>query len=244
MFVGSRITVDKVAGTDVEMVQQTDYPWSGKVSITVNPKEEKEFTIHVRVPDRETSKLYTAAPTVSGLKSLAVNQSAVTPKVEKGYAVIARRWKAGDRIDLELPMAPQRIKADERIKANVGRVALRYGPLIYNVERADQDDLNGVLANGSLTPEWQGGLLGGVMTLKGKWSDGKPMTAIPNFARMNRLVENASDTRASSGSAINYAPGATTSTEASATNAPSSPPASRRRGSRDPQSIIWIKDQP
>ncbi len=61
------------AGTDVQMVQQTDYPWSGKVAITVNPKESKKFTIFVRVPNRTTSELYTPTPAVSGLKSLAVN---------------------------------------------------------------------------------------------------------------------------------------------------------------------------
>ena len=38
MFVGSRIHVGQVAGTDVEVVQKTDYPWNGAVSITVNPE--------------------------------------------------------------------------------------------------------------------------------------------------------------------------------------------------------------
>jgi uncharacterized protein len=136
MFIGSRINVEKVAGTDVEMVQQTDYPWSGKVAITVNPKQAKKFSVHVRIPNRQTSVLYPATPEVSGVKSFAVNGQALTPKIEKGYAVVTREWKAGDKIELELPLAPQRLTADERIVANRGRVALRYGPLIYNVERA------------------------------------------------------------------------------------------------------------
>ena len=73
LFIGSTINVGKVAGTDVEMVQKTDYPWSGNVAITVNPKESKKFTVYVRVPNRTTSALYTPTPQVSGLKSLAVN---------------------------------------------------------------------------------------------------------------------------------------------------------------------------
>ena len=73
LFVGSTINVGKVAGTEVEMVQKTDYPWSGIVAITVNPKEAKKFTVYVRVPNRTTSALYTPTPEVSGLKSLAVN---------------------------------------------------------------------------------------------------------------------------------------------------------------------------
>ena len=61
LYIGSTIKVEKVAGTDVEMVQKTDYPWSGKVSITVNPRQPKEFTLYVRVPNRSTSNLYTAS---------------------------------------------------------------------------------------------------------------------------------------------------------------------------------------
>ena len=60
-------------------------------------------------------------------------------KLENGYAVIAREWKSGDRIELELPLAPQRVKADEQVVADRGRVALRYGPLVYCIESVDQN---------------------------------------------------------------------------------------------------------
>ena len=50
MFVGSRIHVDQVAGTGVEMVQKTNYPWEGAVSITVNPEQSKTFTLYIRIP--------------------------------------------------------------------------------------------------------------------------------------------------------------------------------------------------
>jgi DUF1680 family protein len=186
MFVGSRINVGKIAGTEVEMVQKTNYPWEGSVEVIVNPKESKTFSVYVRVPDRTTSKLYTPTPVVSGLKSLAVNGQEVKPRIEEGYAVITREWNAGDRIAVEFPMEPQRIKADSQIKADVGLVALRYGPLAYNVELADQPAINKPLGSTPLKAEWRDDLLGGVMTLKGKWHDGTPMLAIPNYARMNR----------------------------------------------------------
>ena len=189
LFIGSTINVERVAGTDVELVQQTDYPWSGKVSLTVNPKAMKKFTVFVRVPDRTTSKLYTPTPAVRGLKSLAVNGEIISPKIENGYAVITREWKAGDTIDLELPMEIQVVKADEHIAADRCRVALRYGPLLYNAESADQPNLNLTPDTGSLATEWRGDLLGGVLTIKGKWSDGSPLLAIPNYARENRGSE-------------------------------------------------------
>ena len=212
LFIGSTINVERVAGTDVQMRQQTDYPWSGKVAITVDPKQSEKFTVYVRVPNRTTSELYTPTPAVSGLKSLVVNGEELagsagilpadgtaglvarqngqvarsTLQIKNGYAAITREWKAGDKIELELPMEVQVIKANEHIAADRGRVALRYGPLIYNVESADQSNLNLTPDVKSLATEWRGDLLGGVMVIKGKWNDGSPLLAIPDYARENR----------------------------------------------------------
>ncbi len=118
MFAGSRINVGEVAGTNVEVVQKTEYPWKGAVSITINPEQARTFSVYVRVPDRTTSRLYTDSPAVSGLKRFAVNGEHLRPRIENGYAVVTREWKAGDRIELELPMEPQRVDADPRIKAD------------------------------------------------------------------------------------------------------------------------------
>jgi DUF1680 family protein len=189
MFIGSTINVEKVAGTDIQMVQKTDYPWNGNISITVNPKESRKFTVYVRVPNRTTSALYTPTPQVNGVKSLAVNGETIHPKIVNGYAVITRKWQAGDKIDLVLPMEVQRIVADKRVAANRGLVALRYGPLIYNVERADQPDINLTIGSKPLTAEWRGDLLHGVMAIKGQWADGSPLLAVPNYARNNRNSE-------------------------------------------------------
>ena len=186
LFIGGTVNVERVAGTDVVMVQQTDYPWSGKVAITVNPKQAKKFTVFVRVPNRTTSELYAPAPAVSGLKSLAVNGKEISAKIENGYAAITREWLAGDKIELELPMEIQVVKADKHIEADHGLVALRYGPLIYTIETADQPKLDLSPDLKSLATEWRGDLLGGVMIIKGKWSDGSPLLAIPNYARQNR----------------------------------------------------------
>ena len=118
MFVGSRVNVGQVAGTNVEVIQKTEYPWKGSISITVNPEEAKTFSVYVRIPDRNTSKLYKDSPVVSGVKRFAVNGREEKPTIQKGYAVVTREWKAGDRIELELPMEPQRVVADPRIKAD------------------------------------------------------------------------------------------------------------------------------
>ena len=187
MFVGSRIHVGEVAGTGVEVVQQTDYPWKGSVAITVNPEKASRFSVSVRIPNRTTSRLYTDSPAIAGLKHFAVNGQSMKPEIRKGYAVVTREWKPGDKIELELPMEPQRVTADARIKADSDLVALKYGPLIYNVESADGQDIEHKVSNAPLRTEWRPDLLGGVMVITGSWANGSKLIAIPNYARMNRV---------------------------------------------------------
>ena len=108
------------------------------------------------------------------MKRFAVNGKVITPRIEKGYAVVTREWKQGDRIELELPLAPQRVAADPRIQADAGTVGLKYGPLVYNVETADQPNIEQPLGDAPLKAVWRPDLLGGIMTITGEWQDGSP----------------------------------------------------------------------
>jgi uncharacterized protein len=188
LFIGSTIKVEKLAGTDIEMVQKTDYPWNGKVSITVNPKVPKDFTLFIRVPNRSTSELYTCLPLINGLQSLTVNGESVPLNAVNGYVGIRRTWKAGDKVDFLIPMQVQTLMADNNIVADRGKVALKYGPLIYNVEEVDHQDITKPIGSGPLSTEWRSDLLSGIVAIKGTWADGTPLLAIPNYARNNRKV--------------------------------------------------------
>ncbi|HOW72617.1 MAG TPA: glycoside hydrolase family 127 protein [Phycisphaerae bacterium] len=186
LFIGGTVPVGTVAGTDVEIEQRTEYPWKGRVEIVVRPAAARSFTLRVRVPQRNVSALYHATPEAGGLISLAVNNTPITPELKDGYAVITRTWQSGDTVHLELPLPVQWIKADERIIADRGRVALRCGALIYNIESVDQN-VDGVLKPDTpLTTEWKPDLLGGVIVIRGQFADGSPLLAIPNYARLNR----------------------------------------------------------
>ena len=189
LFVGSTVTIEGIAGTDVEMVQKTDYPWKGDVSITVNPRKKKEFSIRIRMPNRDISKLYDGTPDCDGIPSFQVNGNEIAPDVENGYAGITREWKKGDKIAFTLPIEVQRIKGIDKIEATAGQTALRYGPVVYCVESVDQDIDKTLKTDTPLTAEWKSDLLGGVMIIKGAWSDGSPLTAIPYYLRANRLPE-------------------------------------------------------
>jgi DUF1680 family protein len=189
LFAGSTVNVGKVGdASNVEMVQTTDYPLSGKVAIVVNPASQAPFTVFVRWPKREVSTLYTALPESDGITSITVNGQTVEATPDAGgYVAINRQWKAGDRIEFTMPMQVQRITASDKVAATRGRVALRRGPLIYNLETADGQDVEKpVSTQSSLTADWSPDLLGGVTTIHGTFADGTPLVAIPNYARLNR----------------------------------------------------------
>jgi uncharacterized protein len=185
-FVGGRTVVDGVAGTAVEIAQQTDYPWQGKVAITIAPRKTKRFAVLLRSPQRNASRLYTTTPACGGITALTVNGAAVAAAAKDGYVTIERTWHAGDRIEFAVPLPVQRVRADERVVNDRGRIALRRGPLIYCLERVDQD-LEGVLSDEApLAVAWKPHLLGGVSVIQGQFANGKELTAIPYFARNNR----------------------------------------------------------
>ncbi len=187
MFLGSRITVPGIGGTEVEMVQKTDYPWNGKVAITVNPGQTSEFAIRIRVPNHEVSELYTTKPEANGILWMKVNGETVEPEIEKGYAILKRTWKKDDLIEFELPMTVQRVYGSDKIAATRGEVALRRGPLIYTFESVDQNLNKQLDPDAGLTAEWMPKMLDGIMAIRGQWSDGSDLIAIPYYARSNRI---------------------------------------------------------
>jgi uncharacterized protein len=185
LFAGTTVTLT-VGDAPVELIQTTDYPWNGKVSLTINPVQPKRFTLKLRVPNRNVSTLYTAAPRCESLSSFSVNGTQVKSTIENGYATVTRKWKAGDKVEWVVPMQVQRVRASSHIRPLAGMVALRYGPLIYNFESVDQK-LDSILQLDSLlSTEWNPGLLGGVLVIKAASAEGQPLMAIPNYARLNR----------------------------------------------------------
>jgi uncharacterized protein len=194
-YVDSEAALPNVGGAALRVRQQTRYPWEGDVLVTMHPAKASEFTLKLRIPDRTESELYSATPDLRGKFTLRVNGQPQSPKIKRGYIALRRAWKAGDRVELLLPMEVQRVHCDSRVLANRGRVALQRGPLVYNVEDVDNKPSAASLV---LPPDlplkagWKDGLLGGVMAI-----EGRGITAVPNFARLNRggasqvwLIEN------------------------------------------------------
>jgi len=120
----------KLAGTEVGITEQSHYPWSGAISITLDPTEPAEFSLRLRIPGWASG----ATALVNG------ERFAVADHVRNGYLDIRRLWTRGDRVELELPMAGERIYAHPEVRQDFGKVALRRGPLVYCIEQADNGD--------------------------------------------------------------------------------------------------------
>jgi len=196
-----------VGGRKVNINQESDYPWSGTIKLTINPEKSGRFNLMVRIPgwtgnDVVPSDLYTFKDPETNPVVLKVNGKKVSYKSEKGFAVIGRGWKAGDQVEIEMPMDIRRIIAHEKVEADRGLVAVQRGPLMYALEWADQADqkaLNLMIAG---EPEFSyafnAGLLNGVGVISAKGYSLKSeldgsiaktpvdLKAIPYYAWANR----------------------------------------------------------
>ena len=143
-YVGSSVEVPLAAGA-VKLNQQTEYPFEGEVAIDVEPANEgEEFTLWLRIPswvnDRFVpGELYTYADGVRSAYSVKVNGSKVRSEVVDGFLSLHRKWNAGDRVELSLPMKVRYSMADERVKADSNRLCITRGPLVFCAEEPDND---------------------------------------------------------------------------------------------------------
>jgi DUF1680 family protein len=148
LFGASNTTIENInsAGQKVKVNirQETDYPWDGMVRVHIEPAKPNTFTLRIRIPgwakgDAVPGDLYRFFE-FSGAVTLRLNGKSIVPTIENGYAVINRKWAAGDVVELSLPMQVQRIAANQKIEPDLNRFAFQRGPLLYCLEGKDQSD--------------------------------------------------------------------------------------------------------
>lgn len=144
LFVGDTADV-KLASGKVNLIQQTNYPWEGIDVISVNTQIKTPVALHVRIPGWTENQvvpgdLYGTMTPESQKVKISLNGKSLTYTMEKGYAVISRVWKKGDKLEVVFPMEVQRIVANEKVKADLNRFALSRGPIVYCLEGPDNKD--------------------------------------------------------------------------------------------------------
>lgn len=176
LYVGSRAEVALKGGL-VRLVQEGDYVRDGKVRVRVGPVQPTRFALRLRQP--------------GWCRSLTVKLNGtvlVSPKRERGYVVLDRRWQAGDLVEIDFALPVERLAAHPEVAADQGRVALQRGPLVYGVEGIDNP--GGVefalAAEPELAAEFRPGLLGGVVVVTGRTTENGRFQAVPFYTLANR----------------------------------------------------------
>lgn len=207
LFVGSVSQIKLPAG-NITITQKTNYPWEGKNELIINPSAAAKFALHIRIPGWAIDQpvpgdLYATANKVQKPVAILLNGNPVKYKMEKGYAVLDRSWRKGDKITLDIPMDVKRILANEQVSDDKSRFALQRGPIIYCLEGPDNNDaavMNIVVKKDEpVQAVYKPGLLNGVMTLQMKGSATKrqlnsdeliktqqDVVAIPYYSWANR----------------------------------------------------------
>lgn len=205
LFVDSEANIE-IEDNHVQLSQKTNYPWEGKIAISVNPKKAGKFKILVRIPGwvqnhPVPSNLYTYLNAQDTKCEIRINGKNVNYNINNnGYAELVSNWAKGDVIEVDFPMEVHRSIANKKVIDDHEKTAIERGPIVYCLEWTDNDGqvLNSVVEDGiQFTPKYEE-RLNGIVSLyadaKSAQIDtngnvqviGKKINAIPYYAWANR----------------------------------------------------------
>ena len=155
LFLSNKSTIT-VGGKKVTLSQTTNYPWDGDITISVDQSSAGLFTMKIRIPGWLKNKpvpsdLYTysdnkrlaATCTLNGKPlskngdTISINSTVGLQAGDDGYLNITRKWKKGDKVQLHFDMEPRIVRANNKVEADRGMVAVERGPIVYCAEHPD-----------------------------------------------------------------------------------------------------------
>jgi DUF1680 family protein len=127
----------------LKLSQSTNYPWDGKVDLTIKNDEKISAIFKLRVPgwarnEVMSGDLYRYIDGNTPSVSVSVNGEIVRSNSEDGYITLENReWKQNDNIEITFDMPVRKVESHELVKANEGKISLERGPLVYCAEEVD-----------------------------------------------------------------------------------------------------------
>ena len=116
-----------LADSVLEVEVESDYPWSGAITVRVRSAPPASCGLAIRIPGWSTDA------------RLLLNGRPVFPDpADRGYLVLRRHWQPGDILACDLDVRPRLTYPARRIDATRGTVAIERGPLVYCFEQVDQ----------------------------------------------------------------------------------------------------------
>ncbi len=190
-YIGSQVIGDKGLGIRV----QSEFPWGGKVQITVESDEPKALALHLRIPSwcdtfeiKVNGTPIEVKPNAQSAHHPSPTASGYDPR-RSFYLPIERVWSRGDEIELEFEMPVQIWATHPKVKATRGKVAISRGPLVYCLESSDNpgiDIFNVQLDPSSLYAQFDPDFFGGATLIRAQTTNHQPLTLIPYFLWANR----------------------------------------------------------
>ena len=160
LYGSNTLTAKLGDGAPLKLTQKTDYPWDGKVTITI--EEAGDFALRLRIPRWAEGAI------------VRFNGEPMDLKITPGsYVGIANEWAGDEVIELSLPMRVRLVEAHPLVEECRGQVAVMRGPLVYCLESPDLPkgvQLGQIVlpADIELKPRHDPKLLGGVTVLEGE----------------------------------------------------------------------------
>ncbi len=173
LYGGNTLKTHLNDGSELNLTEETNYPWNGNIKLRINDTENKEFSIFLRIPGW------------CHAAKILVNGKPFSTTIENGkYAAVKRKWNKGDQLQLILEMPVTMIEANPLVEETRNQVAVKRGPVVYCLESVDLDKKNSVFAvglasNATFTPSMERIGNSEVITLKtkakkisdGDWND-------------------------------------------------------------------------
>ena len=145
----------EIHGKKADIRVSSGLPWNGNVSVKVSGCSER-FTIAYRFPgwsEKATIILKNGSDVISQIElsdhgDKNVTDGELKANIKDGYIYIDRAWDEEDELDLDFAMEAVFLQADDRIREDAGKVALKRGPIVYCLEEIDNGaDLHLVKVN-------------------------------------------------------------------------------------------------
>jgi DUF1680 family protein len=130
MYSGSELKTKLKDGSAIALSQETNYPWDGKINITIKESPSKPFKIYLRIPgwcQKYQLKVNDKAPQMYGKAN--------------GF-IYGGIGMAGDKIELILDMPVTLLESNPLVEETKNQVTVKRGPVVYCLESTDLPNQN------------------------------------------------------------------------------------------------------
>lgn len=131
MYGGNTLSTKLKDGSSIKIEQVTNYPWDGKIAITINEITAKQTSIFLRIPGWCKNA------------KIKINGKMVLQMIQlNAYNELKRLWKPGDKIELTLDMPATLIESNPLVEETKNQVTVKRGPVVYCLESSDLPNQN------------------------------------------------------------------------------------------------------